>query len=130
MYHSRLIIIVLLFSFFYSFSQETNQKEVLVKKIEGVMVTYSSVNEDSDYVFNINNESGNAVQLTWDVKIFYSEIDSKEIHKTVKVDPHSKKRVYSLDSPKAQKTLNLEPSTLKKIIRIEVHNFDFKGLRQ
>jgi len=129
MIYSRLITVLFLFIVLTSFSQEKANKEVLVKNIESVKILYSITNNNTDCVFSINNNSGNTIKFTWDVKVFFSEFDSKEIHKEVIVEPGDRVKISSLNGLTTNDESNLQMKGKKTISQIEVHNVDFKGLQ-
>jgi hypothetical protein len=128
MHFFKLLLFVFILSTLSAFSQESMQKETIVKKLEGVIVTYSEINGGADYVFNVNNTSGNTVELEWDVKVFFTESDSKELHKSVVVEPQNKTKIYTLRNLNEQKGQLAQAINTRKIKKIEVHNLKFKGL--
>ena len=128
MTYSRILIISLFFSFLTASSQEISEKNTLIKQLEGIKVSYSKVDGGKDYMFHFVNKSANAAMVSWDVKIFYSETDSKEIHKIYKVPAHSKKNKALLGNSNISEEVQLLKTTSQPIIRIEIHNFDFKGI--
>ncbi len=125
---SNFFILVFVFSFLFSFSQELQKNETLVKRLEGVSFSYSKLNDGSDYVFTINNTSGNAVKLVWDVKIFYTELNSEEIHKLQVVSPGDVAKVNATEGLVLQEKNQNQYSSKKRIKRMEVHNVEFTGL--
>ena len=127
MLYSRISTFLLIFIFSYSFSQEANKKSTLIKKIEGITISYVKINNGSDYIFHINNESGNTAIISWDVKIYYSETNSKEIHKEYKSLAFSKEERPLLQISKTDNNKSLFLKSNKKIERIEIHNFEFKA---
>ncbi len=126
---STFIIIVLVLSFSTSFSQELQKNETLVKQLEGVSFSYSKLNDNSDYIFKINNTSGNAVKLEWDVKLFYSETNSIELHKVQITEPGDASKVSAVGKTLGKSNNQSQYSSRKGIKRIEIHNVKFTGLQ-
>jgi hypothetical protein len=104
------------------FSQ--NQKMTLVQNTEGVAVSYY-IYEKSDCFFYIDNSSNNAVQIEFDVKIFFSNNESKEIHKKIQVNPLSKKKESAIKAKKKPLALTQSSPIIQKV---EVHNVKFSGI--
>ena len=126
MLYSKITTIILLFTFSYSFSQESERKSTIMKQIEGITVSYEKVNHKSDYIFHIDNQSGNSAILSWDAKIYYSETDSKEIHKEYTSIAFTKVDKSLLEESKANYN-NKTTIQGKPILKLEIHNFKFKS---
>ena len=126
MIYTRILIIILFFSFLSTFSQEINKNSTIIKQLEGVTVSYT--NSGSDCIFHINNRSGNPVKLSWDTKVFYSETDSKEIHKEYIIPPYTNEKKSLLRASNVGNNLGFAKGANGTITRIEIHNFDFKGV--
>ena len=104
------------------------QKEVLIQQLEGVNFSYSFSDDNSNCVFHITNSSGNAMKITWDVKLFFSnENNCKEIHKEFTALPQTD---IKIDAVNKTKVLDISQSSeTKGISNIEIHNVKFKAVQ-
>ena len=128
MKYSRIITFIFLFIFTFSFSQNIGKKSTLIKEIEGITISYEKINNNSDCIFHIDNQSGNSAILSWDIKIYYSETDSKEIHKEYESSAFTKED-KSLFADSKSNTKNTQTSIIDRaIVKIEIHNFEFKSV--
>ncbi|MBN2668437.1 MAG: hypothetical protein JXR60_04330 [Bacteroidales bacterium] len=122
----RLLLFIVLLSFTFSLSAQSKiVKEVVVKQIEGTQVVYSFNENNSDVVFRVNNSSLNAMEISWDVKVFYSETESVMIHKTAFIDAKENKQITISRELSSDELA----SKKKRIQSIEVHNFTYKGIK-